>query len=318
MKRIALAIVLLAICLWMPGAVATGSSQPAVKEGVPAFSHVFLIIGENTGLSQVGPIRTPYLVNTLKPSGAWFTTYHGLHDGSTSDYIGMTSGQYTQCDVNDGAPWHCHQNVNNLFHQLDVAGTPWTEWNQSMTNPCALLDSGSDWAQNVYAVHHDPAVYYDNVESPTGHWVNQHSTPSTECLHNVISMGTTAPYDTSAFDATFSMIIPNDCASGHDHCHSPSRLTQFDDFLRSEIPKIENSPAFGNNGLIIITYDEGADTAPKGPVPFLAIGPQVDAGTVTTGSYNHYSLLRTLEDGFGISDHLGKASAATPPTPIWG
>ncbi len=310
------------------GALAPATATPpaaAGSEGVPAFGHVFLIVGENTGLHQVSQTRTPYLIGSLKPAGAWLTTYHGLHDGSTSDYIGMTSGQYTRCDVNDGAPWHCHQNIDNLFHQLDNAGVSWTEWNQSMTNPCGLLDSGSDWSQNVYAAHHDPAVYYDNVEGPDGAWVNQHVVPSPECVGNVVTMGTTAPYDTSAFDqalstgqvSTFNFVIPNDCASGHDHCDSSNRFGQFDAFLRSEIPKIEASPAFGTDGLIIVTYDEGSDASPRGPVPFLAIGPHVASGVYAAGAFNHYALLRTLEDGYGLGRYLGHAATAPPIAGIW-
>ena len=35
-----------------------------------------------------------------------------------------------------------------------------------------------------------------------------------------------------------------------------NRYTQFDNFLAREIPLIEQSPAFGPNDVIIVTYDE--------------------------------------------------------------
>ena len=39
------------------------------------------------------------------------------------------------------------------------------------------------------------------------------------------------------------------------------------------------------------------------------------------GSYgnlwNHYSLLRTLEDGLGVSGYVGNADTATPINTIW-
>jgi hypothetical protein len=38
---------------------------------------------------------------------------------------------------------------------------------------------------------------------------------------------------------------------------------------------------------------------------------------VDTAAYDHYSLLRTLEDGFGISDHLRGAADASPISTIW-
>jgi phosphatidylinositol-3-phosphatase len=97
-----------------------------------------------------------------------------------------------------------------------------------------------------------------------------------------------------------------------------NRLRQFDAFLKREVPKIEASPAFGKNGLILITYDEWGDSTPHNHhVLFLALGPQVRRGVYSSGSFNHYSLLRTLEDGFGISKHLLKAAKAKPINHVW-
>jgi phosphatidylinositol-3-phosphatase len=56
---------------------------------------------------------------------------------------------------------------------------------------------------------------------------------------------------------SFNMILPNGCDDGEANCKPVNhRYTQFDDFLAREVPKIEASPAFGNNGVIIVTYDE--------------------------------------------------------------
>ena len=71
----------------------------------------------------------------------------------------------------------------------------------------------------------------------------------------------------SAFDAAlttgdvarFNMVIPNDCENGHDRCGTHDSVRQFDDFLAREVPKIQASPAFGADGLIIVVWDEGAD-----------------------------------------------------------
>src|SRR5260370_1581303 len=87
------------------------------------------------------------------------------------------------------------------------------------------------------------------------------------------------------------------------------------------------SPAYQQDGLLLILFDEAefiGTTAccnevpgPNSPLPGSA-GPGggrvgavvlskfVRAGTVVTTPYNHYSLLRTLEDLFGL-DHLGFA-----------
>jgi len=34
-------------------------------------------------------------------------------------------------------------------------------------------------------------------------------------------------------------------------------------------------------------------------------------------TYYHYSLLRTIEDGFGLRPYLGNANAVTPIASIW-
>jgi hypothetical protein len=293
---------------------------------------VFLLIGENTSLSAVNPRKTPYLARTLKPHAAWLTDYQALHSGSLSDYIGMTSGQFQRCDVNDAFPYNpntgkptCAQRIGNLFHQLDVKGVSWTEWNESMPNPCAFFDTGTDWARDIYTTHHNPAVYYEGIEGGR-YSENFGAAPNAECLRHVIATGTSGPNDMSAFNAAlasghvsrFNMIIPNGCQDGHDGCGTRDLPGQFDAFLRQEVPRIEASPAFGRNGLILITYDEWGDATPNDHrVAFLAVGPQVHPGVYAGGPFTHYSLLRTLEDGYRLRGHLLAAATARPISQIW-
>ena len=55
----------------------------------------------------------------------------------------------------------------------------------------------------------------------------------------------------------FNMVLPNGCEDGEANCKPVNnRYTQFDDFLAREVPKIEASPAFGRDGVIIVVYDE--------------------------------------------------------------
>ena len=145
---------------------ATAESPPHV----PRFNHVFLIIGENTSAREVNSQHTPYLVGTLMPEGGTLTNYQGLHGGSLSDYIGMTAGHYALCDINDSLPYNfnsgkpkCDDRGPSIFSLLDSANVSWTEWNESMPNPCGFVDVGMDWTYNVYSTHHNPAVYFDDV-----------------------------------------------------------------------------------------------------------------------------------------------------------
>jgi phosphatidylinositol-3-phosphatase len=91
------------------------------------------------------------------------------------------------------------------------------------------------------------------------------------------------------------------------------------------------SKAYKSNGLIVITADEapssgefgdsssccGQPAYPNlttsglrhggGVVGALLLSPLIKGGTTSQEPYNHYSLLRTVEDVFGLS-HLGYAA----------
>src|SRR5438067_8382913 len=119
MKAITLALasaLLLSIGL---GAAPVGATPAA--DAVPRFGHVFLIIGENTTYSHLKMSNAPYLLGTIQPASAWLTNYFGATHWSEANYVAMVTGQFTKCEQQDGGI-DCHQNVDNLFHQLDEAG----------------------------------------------------------------------------------------------------------------------------------------------------------------------------------------------------
>jgi hypothetical protein len=107
----------------------------------------------------------------------------------------------------------------------------------------------------------------------------------------------------------------------------PGGLVSADAFLKHWVPIITSSPAFRADGMLIITFDEaiGLDATaccdePAGPnvlqpgingpgggrTGAVVLSPFVSPGTVTDQPYNHYALLRTMEDIFGLK-YLGYA-----------
>jgi hypothetical protein len=309
---------------------------PAQADGVPSFSHVFLIIGENTELVQINATNSPYIIATLMPQSAWLTNYFALTHFSEANYVGMTSGQFTHCQQFDGSAASCHQAVPNLFAQLHDAGLTWTSWMESMPSPCFLTSTGGTRTQNHYGAKHNPAIFYDDIEGG-GTWTDP-APASSQCVANDIPAGTTDPNDMSVFDgalagtagspalANFNLVVPNECEDGHDNCPPQGNgVSQFNDFLSREVPKIQAWATLNDpNTVIIVTFDEG--TSNRGPgttkqfngggnVMFAVLGGSATAG-VSDQSANHYSLLRTLEDGFGLSP-LGGAATASPITGIW-
>jgi len=295
--------------------------------GVPTFSHVFVIVGENTSLSQLTMKNATYQLGTIRPNSAWLTDYWGISHYSTSNYIAMTSGQFLHCHQEDAKPATCNQDVPNVFGQLTDAGISWKAWNESMPEGCYLLNAGENRFGNAYRPKHDPAAYYEDVVGP------DFSGPTGDafCKRHVVPMGTTAPNDKSTFEADlaagtlprFNYVVPNMCEDGHDNCKpAGNTIKQFDNFLAREVPLIMASPAWDSNSVIFVVYDEGQDGGPGkavkfagGHVPFAVIGDAVHDAQYA-GFTNHYNLLRTIEDGFGLG-YAGAAATAAPISQIW-
>ena len=107
-----------------------------------------------------------------------------------------------------------------------------------------------------------------------------------------------------------------------------------DAWLQTWIPKILASPAFAQDGVLVITFDEsdgpqsdadaccGEGPGPNTPLPgisglgggrvgALVISRSSRPGTWSTTPYNHYSLLASIEELFGLSK-LGYAADARP------
>jgi len=307
----------------------------AGAEGVPRLGNVFLIIGENTTYSHLTMTNAPYLMGTIRPKSAWLTNYYAATHWSQANYVAMVTGQFTRCEQQDGGA-ACHQNVDSLYHQMDAAGLTWKVWLEAGSAKCDT-GSGGSCASNTacpltgFYTTGNPPILFDNIEGPSGVW--SATTPSAECLANDIPAGTpTAGMVTFNKDlasgkvARFNTVIPNGCEDGEANCKPVNnRYTQFDDFLAAEVPKIEASPAFGTDGVIIIVYDEDERAGGLAKKNGLGSGGHVVCAIISPlakpGSYGqkyyHYSVLRTLEDGFGITTYLGAANEVTPVSGIW-
>jgi hypothetical protein len=124
------------------GLLAAGSAPGSAATGpvnVPRFGHVFVIVGENTRYSHLTMANAPYLLGTIRPASAWLTEYYAATHWSQANYVALTSGQFTRCEQQDGGA-ACHQNVDNLFHQIDLSAQTWKTWLEGGTARC---DTGS-------------------------------------------------------------------------------------------------------------------------------------------------------------------------------
>jgi phosphatidylinositol-3-phosphatase len=218
-----------------------------------------------------------------------------------------------------------------------------------------------------YAARHNPFVYFHSLID------------SGECARHVVNFNQLAQdLQHESTTANFVFITPNLCHDGHDGngavkackngevtdgVHFGGGLAGANAFLKATVPLILNSPAFKEDGLLIVTFDEGGlnqtiavngSTTPNaissqgisccgqqpgpniGPLvaggaaltlqfegsnpPFfistpgfggdrvggVLVSPFLKAGTTSNVPFNHYSMLKTIEDIFGL-DRLGYA-----------
>ena len=178
-----------------------------------------------------------------------------------------------------------------------------------------------------YASKHNPFIYFhaiiDRKARCDAHVVNL------DRLQRDLASISTTP--------NLVYITPNLCHDGHDHpCVDgrPGGLISMDAFLRTWIARITASPAYKKDGLIVITFDEadqggsesstaccgevgmrGANFLPgrNGPgggrIGAVLLSRFIAPGTVSAVPYNHYALLRSIEDIFALP-HLGLANGA--------
>jgi hypothetical protein len=219
--------------------------------------------------------------------------------------------------------------VQTIANQLVAHQLSWRGYMEDMSQPClhpalnTLDQTQTAKAGNQYAARHNPFVYFHSIiDGPA-------------CAAGDVPL-TQLPIDLKHYATTpnYVFITPNLCHDGHDSpCvdGEPGGLVSADAFLRQWVPQILSSPAYQRDGLLLILFDEAEfsgtsgdasaccneQPGPNSPLPGIA-GPGggrvgavvlsnfVRPGTVVTTPYNHYSLLGTIEDLFGL-DRLGFA-----------
>jgi Phosphoesterase family len=105
----------------------------------------------------------------------------------------------------------------------------------------------------------------------------------------------------------FALVVPNLCNSMHD-----CSVGLGDRWLRRTVEPLLHLP----RTVIFITFDEGRTSVRGGGhITTLAVGTAVRHRAFTRIT-NHYGLLRTIEDAWGLP-RLGRSAHATPITGIW-
>lgn len=262
--------------------------------GVPQFSHIVVVIGENTNASSVfGSTNAPY-INALAAAGASFTQSYAITHPSQPNYLQLYSGS-NQGVTNDNVP-SSHFTTANLGRELIDVGKTFTMYSEE------LPSVGSDVATSGgYARKHNPAA----------NWMGTGT--------NQIPTTTNQPW--TAFPTNYSnlpsvsFIAPNQCNDGHDVCAPYSnRVKQYDIWVQNNLDAYKQW-CVNNNSLLIVTYDED-DGSGANRITTVFYGAHVALGSYSQ-TINHYNVLRFLEDANGITTHAGSAASASQINFCW-
>ena len=288
---------------------------------------VFLIVMENSDWSQIeGSAAAPYINTKLLPLASYASQYYNppnLHP-SEPNYLWLEAG--TNFGItNDKNPDTNHQSTTmHLVTLLEQKGISWRSYQEGISGTdCPLVK------EHFYAPKHNPMIFFDDVtdtNNPASTYCISHNRPFSELVtdlqHNTV--------------ARYNFITPNLCNDMHGNveCVDSNRVKNGDDWLAHNIPAILNSEAYADGGVLFITWDEGNEdtgsgiaeliskslryitsdegSGSDGPIGLLILSPQAKrGGYCNTIHYTHSSLLRTIQEIFGVTPLLGDAAQVT-------
>ena len=251
---------------------------------VPNFDHIVIIMFENKEFGSV--IGNPQMptYNRLAREYTLLTQYYAIRHPSLPNYIALMGGDTFGIDRNCS---DCFVNAPSLPDLIEQSGRTWKTYQEDMPEPCFLGDRGN------YAQKHNPFVYFDPIR------LNPE-----RCQRSLVPL-TALQMDIQA-DAlpNFFFIKPNLCNDSHD-CSLDVSDAWLTNLLGTLIPALD---AAGPSYFVAMLFEEGQGNhtccgLPEpggGRVPFVIYSPLVQNGFEDPTPYNHYSLLKTISQAWGL------------------
>jgi hypothetical protein len=172
-------------------------------------------------------------------------------------------------------------------------------------------------------------------------------TDTPDCAAGVVGLDRLAPdLADPASTPSFSYIVPSACHDGRDTpCAdaAPAGLAAADTWLQGVLEPILASKAYADGGLVVVTFDQAATDGPHadarassalpaaypnapgtkpggGRVGALLLSKFVKAGKIDDTEYDHFALLRSIEDLFSLDPlgYAGRKGEAGFGEDVWG
>jgi Phosphoesterase family/Zinc dependent phospholipase C len=268
------------------------------------FDRVLIIVLENQNYSSA--MKDPFLAQLAK-TGASFSDFHALIHPSYPNYLAMVSGSSFGVRSNDQITLPDDNDHRTIADFLD-----WKNYAESYPlEPAPFLGD-----RGKYSRKHVPFLSFAKIQK--------------EGFGNVIPVDPKDPRnrfvaDVEAFrnDAKkhplprYMFYSPNTDDDGHDPVLLPGRGLRkasawLNTFLKDSFPLDEKM----KGTLVIVTFDESEYFEKTERIYTVFLGDMVKPGEITK-TYTHYSVLRTIEDNFGLPPLNSGDRNAEPITEVW-
>lgn len=243
--------------------------------------HIVIVVEENHSYRQiVGNSSAPFM-NQLFESGASLANHYATRHPSQPNYLDLFSGS-SQGVKGDGVP-KARFATDNLASELIKHNYTFAGYSEGL--PKTGYNGPYD-LKSGYARKHNP-------------WVNFVNLPDSVNLPF-----SSFPRDYSTLP-TVSFVIPNLKHDIHD-----GTIKEADDWLKTNLGGYVKW-AKTHNSMLILTWDED-DTGSNNHIPTVLVGPMVQRTKIAVKT-NHYSVLRSIEEWYGLPDlGLSKQAKALP------
>jgi phosphatidylinositol-3-phosphatase len=313
------------------------AKSTAGNEGIPFYKHIFVIIAENKGYNQIiGSPNAPRFNQFAKAYGT-ATNFYGEVHPSEANYIAMLGG--SNFGIHDDDAFYCQPGdtdrfcshskaedyvshtivAKSLTDQLEARGLTWKGYFEDIPSPGSKAVVHPSAVRALYAVKHNGFMNYKAVQDDPSLATKIVSTTQLTADLN----GGTVP--------NYSHIILNQCNEMHGlaECKGDDALIQTGDKkIGQVVDQIMQSSVWSlpDNSAIVLTFDEDNNPTKKveiqgccgfepkskanfggGHIATIVITNHGVRGVIDPTPYNHYSLLRTTENAFGITEYLNEA-----------
>jgi len=296
----------------------TKSKPAAVEPSATRVKHVFQIVLAGRGFEQTfgATAGSSYLNRELRPKGVLLTEAASLGRSDVADHLALISGQAPNADTRAGCPTYVEKTcvypntVTTIADQLRSTGTPWRAYVEDLDKTgratCrrpasnAVDDTATGRPDDGYAARHNPFIYFHSLLDLGG--CDEADGPLSRLDADLATVKSTPAY---------SYIVPNLCNDGTESpCvdGAAGGTAAADAFLEAWVPKILNSQAYKDDGVLIITYAGSVGAASDEPARngALVLSRFVTPGTTSDVKVDPYVLLHTAQDLLALKP-LGKA-----------